>query len=194
MAFQITALLILAAFYGMYFGKMLSQKRRGIRTDAIAKDKTDRKRYRTELVMKAATYITPAAEVLSIVSGASLLPFGARAAGAVLGICGDVFFGLAAVTMADSWRAGVAANEHRAFVSKGVFKISRNPAFFGFDLVYLGVLLMFFNPVLLVVSLWAAVMLHLQILQEEKYLAAEFGERYTAYKKNVRRYLGFKIM
>ena len=35
-------------------------------------------------------------------------------------------------------------------------------------------------------------MLHLQILQEEKYLTATFGKAYTDYKKHVFRYLGRK--
>ncbi len=53
---------------------------------------------------------------------------------------------------------------------KGIYNYSRNPAFLGFDLVYIGILLMFFNPVLLVISVFAMVMLHLQILREEKFL------------------------
>jgi len=36
------------------------------------------------------------------------------------------------------------------------------------------------------------VMLHLQILQEEKFLTATFGGAYTAYRKKVFRYLGRK--
>ena len=40
MTFQISALIILAAFYGCYFGKMLLQRRRGIQTDQIGKGKT----------------------------------------------------------------------------------------------------------------------------------------------------------
>lgn len=37
MAIQIAALAILAAFYGVYLGKMLAQRRRGIRTDQMAR-------------------------------------------------------------------------------------------------------------------------------------------------------------
>ncbi|MEE3470168.1 MAG: hypothetical protein VZR24_05840 [Butyrivibrio hungatei] len=47
---------------------------------------------------------------------------------------------------------------------KGIYNYSRNPAFLGFDLVYIGILLMFFNPVLLVISVFAMVMLHLYLL------------------------------
>ncbi len=40
MIFQIIALSVLAVFYGCYFAKMISQRRKGIRTDQIGKGKT----------------------------------------------------------------------------------------------------------------------------------------------------------
>jgi len=41
-------------------------------------------------------------------------------------------------------------------------------------------------------TLWAIIMLHLQILQEEKYLPTVFGDEYLAYRKKVCRYFGRK--
>lgn len=64
------------------------------------------------------------------------------------------------------------------------------PAFLGFDLMYIGVALMYFNPLTVGFTVFAAVMLHLQILQEEKYMEQTFGESYLQYKKKVFRYLG----
>ncbi|BAL00478.1 hypothetical protein OBV_32790 [Oscillibacter valericigenes Sjm18-20] len=61
------------------------------------------------------------------------------------------------------------------------------------DFIYIGVMLMFFNPALAALTLFAIVSLHFQILQEEKYLAGRFGEPYLAYKKRVFRYLGQKV-
>ena len=58
--------------------------------------------------------------------------------------------------------------------------------------MYLGVFLQFCNPVTILTSLFAAVMLHLQILQEEKFLASTFGAPYEAYKSRVLRYFGRK--
>ncbi len=63
-------------------------------------------------------------------------------------------------------------------------------AFVGFDLLYLSICLMFFNILLVLVSVWAAVMLHLQILQEEKHMHHMFGEEYDTYKKHTSRYFG----
>ncbi len=94
--------------------------------------------------------------------------------------------------MADSWRAGIAAEDHRKLVTKGIFKISRNPAFLAFDLVYVGILLLFFNWLLMFCTVFAMLTLHLQITQEEIYLTSEFGEDYVDYKNSVCRYFGLR--
>ena len=44
MVYQLLALLILAFFYACYFGKMLSQRSHGIRTDQMGRGKTGRVR------------------------------------------------------------------------------------------------------------------------------------------------------
>jgi protein-S-isoprenylcysteine O-methyltransferase Ste14 len=44
----------------------------------------------------------------------------------------------------------------------------------------------------LVFSVFAMTMLHLQILQEERFLSKTFGAEYNDYKGKVRRYLGRK--
>ena len=49
---------------------------------------------------------------------------------------------------------------------------------------------MYFNLSMLVVSAFAIIMLHMQILQEEHFLIDTFGEEYIEYKKHVFRYLG----
>lgn len=141
--------------------------------------------------MKLATYLTLAAEVVSILMGTTLLPDGWRIAGAFLAACGTGLFWAAVWTMKDSWRAGVPASDRTELVTRGIFQLSRNPAFAGFDLVYLGLALMFFNPVLAVMSAAACLMLHLQIVcHEEPFLKATFGEAYLNYSRRVNRYFG----
>jgi len=190
--YQIAALAIMAAFYAIYIIKMLSQKKKGIQTDQIAKGKTDRSRFRTEVVMKAATFSIIPVELFSLINGHSILRYSGKNAGIIIGITGVLVFLIAVITMADSWRAGIAENDETSLVSKGIYKISRNPAFLGFDLIYIGILLMFFNWLLAVFTLWAIIMLHLQILQEEKYLPTIFGDEYRVYRKKVCRYFGRK--
>ena len=190
---KIAGVLILAIFYSIYLGKMFLQKKQGIQTDQMAKGKPKDKVFYTELILKIATYAVVAVEVISIFCVKSKMPLAVAVLGMVLGIVGDVIFALAVITMKNSWRAGIAQNDKTEMVTNGIYQISRNPAFLGFDLVYLGILLMFFNRVLLIFSVFAAVMLHLQILQEEKYLPQVFGTDYLEYKEMVGRYLGRKM-
>ncbi len=88
-------------------------------------------------------------------------------------------------------RVGI-PEEKTSLVMAGIYQWSRNPAFVGFDLLYLCICLMFLNLPLVLVSVWAAVMLHLQILQEEEHMQKMFGEEYAEYQKHTRRYLGRK--
>lgn len=177
--------IILLVFYSVYIGKMVLQRRQGIQTDQIAKGTRRDKVFYIELIMKAATNSVVIIEVISIVSVKPAVPSYVR-------FVGDVVFALAVITMKDNWRAGIAENDKTEMVTAGIYRFSRNPAFLGFDLVYLGIMLMFFNCVLLLFSVFAAVMLHLQILQEEKYLPQVFGESYLTYCSKVCRYLGRK--
>ena len=186
-------IVILAVFYGVYIVKMILQRRKGIRTDQIARGKPRGRLFWTELTMKIATYLAVAAEVISIFAVEPVLPRAVVLCGAALGLAGDLVFAAAVVTMRDSWRAGVSPSEKTALVTEGIYQFSRNPAFLGFDLVYLGMVLMFFSYVLLALSLLAAAMFHLQIVYgEEPFLLRAFGEEYADYCRRVRRYWGRK--
>lgn len=182
-------LLVLALFYGIYFAKMLAQKRQGIQTNQIGQRK-EKSLHRVEVLMGVATAGVPAAQLLSVALGWSLMPAGARFTGFCLGLLGDLIFLVSVLRMRDSWRAGIPKKSQTKLVTSGIYKFSRNPAFLGFDLQYTGVLLLYFNPLTVLFSVFAAVMLHLQILQEERYLTGVFGAPYEQYKKQVRRYLG----
>ncbi len=187
---RIAALAVLAAFYAVYLGKMLAQRRRGVRTDQMGKGEKPRRVLCVERVLKLSTYLVVAVELVCIFAPGTPLPAPVRAFGLALGVVGDAVFALAVWTMRDSWRAGIAEGERTEFVTSGVYAVSRNPAFLGFDLTYLGILLMHFHWVLLACTLWAMVMLHLQILQEEAFLSTAFGQPYLDYRRRVRRYLG----
>lgn len=190
MLYKSLAIFFMAIFYGIYFAKMYWQKKHGIRTNQMAKGKTKDSGYYTELLLVIATYVIPIIEVLSIVSVSSNLIH--KILGLYPVIVGDVIFAWAVISMGDSWRAGVASEDEkgRRLVTKGIYKYSRNPAFLGFDLVYLGILIMFFNPILLFFTLFSMVIMHLQILNEEKYLEGIYGEEYAEYRLHTSRYFG----
>lgn len=194
MVFQIISIFILAAFYGCYFIKMLLQKKQGIRTDHLGKGKAGLVRF-IEITMKVVTILLPAIELLCIALNISKLPTEVRIAGVCLGLAGTAVFITAVITMKDSWRAGVANDEKTRLITTGIYRISRNPAFLGFDLVYVGILLIFFNWLLLAVSVLAIILFHIQIVYvEEKFLAAVFDGEYKDYKKRVNRYLGRRLI
>lgn len=189
--FLIMGLAVLAIFYGIYFTKMFVQKKHGIQTRQIGKRK-EKDIHFVEQLMSIATGAVVIAQLLSIVFDWSYLPSGARFTGFCVAMIGDLIFLVSVLCMKDSWRAGIPESDKTKLVTNGIYKFSRNPAFLGFDFMYIGVLLMFFNPVNLVFTLFPIVMLHLQILQEEKYMEATFGEEYLEYKKKTFRYLGSK--
>lgn len=191
LCYSALALLVLAVFYGIYFGKMLVQKRHGIRTHQIGRRK-EKELHTVETLMSIATLGTPIAQLMSVALGWNHLPAGARFTGFCIGMLGDAVFLLSVLCMKDSWRAGIPDRDKTELVTTGIYRYSRNPAFLGFDLMYIGVLLMYGNLLTLGFSVFAMVMLHLQILQEERYLEGVFGEAYAAYKGQVFRYLGRK--
>ena len=187
--YAVLALLVLAAFYDVYFAKVLAQKRCGIQTRQIGRRK-EKEIHTVELLMSAATLGAPIAQLLSIAYEWSHLPANARFTGFCVGMLGDGIFLLSVLCMKDSWRAGIPNKDETELVTTGIYRFSRNPAFLGFDLMYIGVLLLYGNLLTFSFSVFAIVMLHLQILQEERFLASTFGEPYREYCRQVFRYLG----
>lgn len=198
---QIAAFIILAVFYGTYFTKLLIQRKQGIKTNLLGKGKRGLVKF-IEITLKIVTYIVPVAEVISIcawydfnvyIRSPIIKSNWLRGLGLVFGVSGTAIFIISVITMRDSWRAGVPQNECTKLVTDGIYRYSRNPAFLGFDLVYLGILFMFFNWFLCAVTLLAGLMLHLQIINvEEDYLIKAFGDEYMEYSKTVCRYFGRK--
>ena len=169
LSYTTLTLLVLAAFYGIYFAKVLAQKQRGIQTRQIGRRK-EKSIHTVEILMSIATLGAPIAQLLSIAFGWSHLPAGVRLTGFCVGMLGDIIFLLSVLCMKDSWRAGIPDKDKTELVTTGIYRFSRNPAFLGFDLMYAGVLLLYGNLLTLGFSVFAIVMLHLQILQEERYL------------------------
>ena len=185
--YRMMAILVLAVFYGIYLSKQWRQKRRGIRTMQIGRRKDT---HAVETLMGIATVGIIPAQLLSIVMGWSHLGANARFTGFCIGLSGDLIFLISVLSMKDSWRAGIPKGDRTKLVKDGIYAYSRNPAFLGFDLQYIGVLLMYCNLLTGLFTVFAIVMLHLQILQEEKYLTSAFGSEYLEYRHQVYRYLG----
>lgn len=126
---KIIGITILLAFYAVYLGKMALQRRQGIQTDQIARNKARGKLYYIELTMKIATYAVVLAEVVSIFVAGDTLPMAVRIPGAMLAIAGVVVFALAVVTMRDSWRAGISVNTQTELITPAYTAIAETPRF-----------------------------------------------------------------
>lgn len=93
------------------------------------------------------------------------------------------------ITMRDSWRVGILPEQKTELITNGVFRFSRNPYFFSNILIFLGCFLIIPTYVFLITYLIWFILIHLLILDEEKYLIEQHGDIYKYYKRKVNRYL-----
>ena len=98
LSYPLPALFLLAVFYGIYFAKMLAQKRRGIRTRQIGQRK-EKSIHTVELLMSMATLGVVIAQLVTIAFGWSCLAANARFTGFVIGMLGDLIFLLSVLCM-----------------------------------------------------------------------------------------------
>lgn len=199
LSFQLVAIVILIAFYALYLLKWFQQRKLGVKGNAVTMDTFKDTRSALELIMKASVILTTAVQLASIFLADYLgtplpLPDWAvlivRCIGAAVGVLAVFVFWLAIRAMKKNWRVGIDRTGGTKLVTKGIYALSRNPAFLAFDLLFISILLMFYNQALLVSSIFSAIMLHIQILQEERWLKKAFGDAYIDYKSRVRRYYG----
>lgn len=186
---KIATLAVMAIFYIAYFAKQIAQRRQGVSTMILGKGDKPAAQKRLELTLKVATFTIPAVEVASILRGLMTLPCWLQWTGAGIAAVGVGFFIAGMLTMKGSWRAGIPEKKETSLVTSGIYRISRNPAFVGFDLMYLGILLAFPNAWHAAAVAITLVLFHKQILGEEQFLEGAFGEEYIDYKNKVRRYL-----
>ena len=193
MIFKILALGLMAAFYFCYLSKMISQKKQGIRTDQLGRGKEGFLKF-IEVSLKITTYLLLFLQIISILFYSGGTHRLLQITGVIVELLGVVMFIISVAEMKDNWRAGVQREEKTNLVTSGIYSISRNPAFLGFDLMYIGILLTFFNWLLCVATAFAVFLFHLQIINvEEDFLLETFGREYIEYKKKVCRYLGNKF-
>lgn len=103
MPYGLLSVIVLVIFYGIYYTKMIIQKRQGIKTKQIGSRK-EKKLHTVETLMAIATYLIVVVEVLSIVFNYNLMPSNGRINGIFIGLCGDCVFLFAVICMKDSWQ------------------------------------------------------------------------------------------
>lgn len=190
MLIKILAILLMLIFYISYFYKQYSQKKRGITTNQMGKGKQGFVKI-IEITLSITTAVIPFIELASIIQYKGTIPTALRIIGIIVTTIGVTIFILSITQMQDNWRAGVSKNEKTSLVTTGIYSISRNPAFLGFDMMYIGILVAFFNYYLFIATIIAALMFHLQIVNvEECFLIENFKDEYIEYKHKVCRYIG----
>lgn len=187
--YQISTIIVIAVFYFTYFLKMYLQRKQGIVTNQLGKGKKKEGTKKIEKVLSILTIVIVPVELISIILNTKVFLSNTWT---ITGICiaaiGVIIFITAILTMKDSWRAGIPDNDKTTIIKHGIYRISRNPAFLGFDLMYIGILLAFPNVIQFIFVILTVTLLHLQILEEEKFLPTVFGDEYIKYKKMTGRY------
>ncbi len=189
MTIQLIILAEMAVFYAAYFLKQYLQHKQGLTTMVLGEGNKPKKEIWQERLLKIATFTLPAVELVSIYWHLHTVPLWLSIVGCAIGGLGVCSFLLGMTTMRDSWRAGIPEQKETSLVTTGIYRISRNPAFLGFDLLYIGILIAFPNVLHGCFMLLNLVLFHLQILSEERFLIQAFGQEYQDYKKKARRYI-----
>ena len=195
MIYKLSMSFLLLCFYSAYFVKQILLKKHGISTNRLAKGTKPKRTQLTETGIIAAVSVCAAVQLLSIAlpenSAVLHAPAPVRICGVLISLCGTVLFICALTAMKDSWRAGIDETQETGIVTDGIYRFSRNPAFAGFGLIYIGTALVFPGAASVLSASAAVILFHLQILEEEKFLSIKFGSEYEEYKKRTARYLFF---
>jgi len=108
-------------------------------------------------------------------------------------VCAFVIFVLALRALGNSWRLGIDENHPGRLVTTGIYAHSRNPIYLFFDLYFLGTFLINGSLFFLIMTVLAALNLHYQIRQEERFLARAHGAAYEAYCARTPRYIRWPV-
>ncbi len=93
------------------------------------------------------------------------------------------------ISFGKSFRVGIDTEHPGELITTGVFSFSRNPIYVGFAFFFLGQFLVFPNWTTLIYLSAAVWLLHRQVLREETFLKEHYGEAFSQYCRQVRRYL-----
>jgi protein-S-isoprenylcysteine O-methyltransferase Ste14 len=97
------------------------------------------------------------------------------------------------IGMKDSWRVGIRPEQKTDLIVSGNFVFSRNPYFLSYDLMFLGIFLVFPTLVYLIFYFIFIIIVHLMIIDEEKHLFQQHGDSYIKYKDSVNRYFSIRF-
>jgi protein-S-isoprenylcysteine O-methyltransferase Ste14 len=103
-------------------------------------------------------------------------------------IIGLFFSILSIINLGSSTRLGL-PSEDTVLKTNGLYKLSRNPMYLGFNLVTISSMIYTLNVLIILLGIYSILVYHLIILGEEKFMQTRFGEKYIDYKRKTGRYL-----
>ncbi|GAB6393044.1 MAG: CPBP family intramembrane metalloprotease/isoprenylcysteine carboxylmethyltransferase [Treponematales bacterium] len=182
---------LFALFIACVLGRAATLRRRGIR--AIVFGTTDKTDFILVPIMLALVYSVctavfplPLWKPLVVPFWETALPGWAGIALCALSVAGII---ASLVSFGNSFRVGIDAQKPDKLVTTGMFAFSRNPIYVCFDAFFIGQFLVHHNTALLLFAALFALLIHRQILREEKFLKVHYGAEYAAYCQKTRRYL-----
>jgi protein-S-isoprenylcysteine O-methyltransferase Ste14 len=93
------------------------------------------------------------------------------------------------VSFGRSFRVGIDVDQPDELVTRGIFSVSRNPIYVGAALILIGEFLAFPNWIPLAYLAGGVALFHRQVLREEEFMRAHYGQEYLRYCERVRRYV-----
>ena len=97
-----------------------------------------------------------------------------RQAALIIIVIGIFFLIISSINLGRSVRLGLPDTKTELKLS-GVYRISRNPMYLGFNFVTLASMLYIFNVFVIILGLYSIIIYHFIILGEEKFLEQRFG-------------------
>lgn len=181
--------LTIILLFGMVLSRVLMMKRQGLQAMQFGKiDKTDFLIPPVALVYFYSVFAH--ALGLPLISSQTFFQSELVAwMGVIVCLIGLLLLLWSLVSFGRSFRIGIDTEQAGQLVTSGIFAYSRNPIYVAFALVLFGQFLIFPNWILVVYLVAAIWLFHRQVLREEAYLKEYYGEQFTAYCDQVRRYI-----
>ena len=104
------------------------------------------------------------------------------------GLAGLLFIIISLINLGKSTRLGLPV-DNTSLKTTGIYKISRNPMYVGFNLMTISSMIYTLNLIIFLLGMYSLFIYHLIIIREEQFLERRFGQNFISYKKKVRRYL-----
>ncbi|MDD5511403.1 MAG: isoprenylcysteine carboxylmethyltransferase family protein [Dehalococcoidales bacterium] len=191
---------ILIAFTSLVLGRVIYERFRGINALALINNSGKQRVLGTAAVAIISLWVfilvmhITHPEIMFLpwqLSYAMVSACAARITGMILVIVGFVLYINAWRILGNAWRIGSDEKGHSSLVISGVYALSRNPIYVFYCLYFVGTFLMNGTSIFLILAILLTITLHHLIIEEEKFLAARYGNKYKQYQSNTRRYFTF---